>query len=536
MRFFAELGEQLDRNVVRRFALVVFGAAATLTLRVNSPLGWDEAVYAARAGDLSDTNFDWGTVTGGYWSDLRAPGFSTFVAAGFEIFGASDFVARLVSIAFSVGLLWMIAKTLDLVALPRAGTTAVIIGAVCPGFLATSTLAFADHTAAFFASVGFYFLLRAFVQGPGLGLVMVPLATGIATTARFGAAMFLGVAMALLAFALLYRIIRTKSYRDLIPFGISGLATAGIVLFLLSTTTLTRINSPIDATETQVDTVGNDPLNWLVDLQTILTPGAVDYGFNGPFWGWTYASLFVLLVLFAFGKLLVRGQWLWMISFLLVALAPVVFYGVSVRQYVTTYLSPQFAFAAGVLAWALWLPASGMKSEDEPPATSVPDPLPGSMGVIRIGLVAVALLAGFVGWRSFGGVLAMHERLTGFEQVRVAAIAADDILGADCRLVTSRIPQVAWYSDCVTVGFAGSLESEVAPAGAPWDDFLALQASRVDLSTSPGLGFLLLEGVGGQPRIDDVWSRSNPDNSVLLSAANGRRVAIVGLDVAPGVE
>ena len=533
MQFSETLGQTLDRPRVRRVILVAFGAIAALSLRVQSPLAWDEAVYAARGKDLARTNFEWDTITSAYWSDLRAPGFPGFLAAAFELFGESDLIARLVVVGFSVGLLWMIATTLDLVASRRVGTTAIVIAALCPGFLATSTLAFADHPAAFFAVVGVYFLLHAHVRGAGLGLAMVPIALGIATTMRFGATMFVGAALFIVAGAIVLRAIRERDPRALIPYVGAGAVTGAVVLFLLGTTFLTRNASPLEATDAQVDSVNNSSTNWLRDLETILTPGAVDYGFNGAFWGWSYALVFVVVVVAVTTKLLMRGQVLWLLMFAAVSLTPVVMYGLSVRQYVTTYLSPQFAIGAAMLAWAIWLPApTRSDDDDDEPAEPATTALPFA-GMVRTGLVLLALGTAFVSWRSFEGVEAMHERLGGFEQVRLASIAADDMLGSDCRLFTTRVPQVAWYSDCNASGFSGSFQpdGESVGGGMPWDEFVQVQASRVDLSGGATIGFLLLEGASGQPRIDDVAELADPDNSVVLRSASGRRVALFEVNV-----
>lgn len=485
-------------------------------------------MYAARGKDLARTNFDWDTITSAYWSDLRAPGFPGFLAVAFELFGESDLIARLVVVGFSVGLLWMIATTLDLVAPRRVGTTAIVIAALCPGFLATSTLAFADHPAAFFAVAGVYFLLDAHIHGAGLGLALVPIALGVATTVRFGATMLVGAALLIVAGAIVLRALRERDPRVLLPYVGAGAVTGAVVLFLLRTTFLTRNASPLEATDAQVNNVNNSSTHWLRDLETILTPGAVDYGFNGAFWGSSYALVFVIMVVAITTKLLMRGQVLWLLMFATVSLTPVVMYGLSVRQYVTTYLSPQFAIGAAMLAWAIWLPAPN-RPDDERTEPAVTQPF---AGMVRPGLALLALGTAFVSWRSFEGVEAMHERLSGFEQVRLASIAADDMLGSDCRLFTTRVPQVAWYSDCNASGFSGSFQPDgESVGGMPWDEFVQVQASRVDRSEGAVIGFLLLEGASGQPRIDDLLDLADPNNRVVLRSSSGRRVALLQVHV-----
>ena len=494
---------------------------------IQSPLGWDEAVYAARGKDLGRSDFNWDTITSSYWSDLRAPGFPGFLAAAFTMFGESDLIARLVAVGFSVGLLWMVAATLDLVSSYRVGTTAIVITAICPGFMATSTLAFADHPAAFFAVAGTYFFLRAYVRGIDLGLVLVPVMLGISTTIRFGSLMFVATALVVVSGAVLWRSFATRDMRALIAYISVGIVTSAIVLFLLSTTFLTRKLSPLSATSAQVDSVNNSSTNWLHDLKTILKPGAVDYGFNGAFWGWSYALFFVLTVVTVVTKLLMRGQVLWLLLFFAVSFGPVAMYGLSVRQYVTTYLSPQFAIGAAMLAWAIWLPRPDGACELGTVGSARSHRV--SQGLVRISLTLPLIATVFLAWRSLEGVEAMHKRLGGFEQVRLASMAADDLLGSDCRLFTARVPQVAWYSECNASGFSGSFvpDGEPVGGGSPWEEFVGAQASRVDLRGGAAIGFLLMEGVSGQPRIDDIDSFVRAKDAVTFKSESGRRVVLL---------
>lgn len=531
MRFTDFVATQLERKATRPTVLAAFGVLAMLTLRGQSPLGWDESVFAARAKDLAATNFDWNQITGAYWSDLRAPGFPGFMAVAFEIFGSSDFIARAVVVAFSIGLLVVIGRTLDLVAPAVVGTTAIILIATCPGFFATSTLAFADHPGAFFAFAAVYFTLRAHVSASPTGLVMVPLCLGIATAARYGAVLLVLVPFVVIAGMVATDTVRARSWRNLVPFAAAGAVTLALLATLLSTTVLTRTMSPRAAASTAVERIGNEATNWLQDLRTILEPGAVDYGFNGAFWGWSYFLAFVILVLVALTRLLMTRRFMWIALFAAISAGPLVLYGVTVRQFVTTYLAPGFASGAACLAWALFLPERDATNESEASARTDTERQPARL--VQFGAITAAIAMLFVGWRTFTGVEAMHYRLTGFEQVRVAATAADDVLGADCRLFTTRVPQAAWYSDCHVTSFSGTFQpdGEAVGGGLPWDAYLKAQAARVDTTSDPSLGFILLEGAGGQPAIDDVWDARIADQSVIFRSDAGRRVALVGVEV-----
>ena len=115
----------------------------------------------------------------------------------------------------------------------------------------------------------------------------------------------------------------------------------------------------------------------------------------------------------------------------------------------------------------------------------------------------------------------------------MASIAADDMLNSDCLLFMARVPQVAWYSDCTVLAFAGSFQpdGESVGGGVPWDEFIQVQTSRVDLSGGATIGFLLLEGASGQPRFDDLIESADLENSVILRSESGRRVALFEVDV-----
>lgn len=523
------IGLLLDQLRTRQAVVGLFAIAALLTFRVQSPLGWDEAVYAARAKDLEQTNFDWDVISSAYWSDLRAPGFPAFAGFAFEIFGTSDLVARAVIVVFSVGLLVMLARTLDLIAPPRVGTTAALIAALCPGFFATSTVAFADHAAAFFAVVTVWALLRAHVTGSTGILATIPVAIGTATTMRFGAVMLVVAPLGLIALVVVVSSARRHAYRDLVPYIAAGVISLGVVGYLLTSTFLTRHASPLDASSAQLEVLNNASDRWLTDLRTILTPGPVDYGFNGAFWGWSFFSVFVVTLLVAVTKALIDRRFGLLAAAALIAFAPVCLYAWSVNQYVTTYLAPQFAIGAAALAMVIWGPALRPLMAAEVSVARDASDL-GSRPKVdsRAGLIVLSIVVGFVGWRTFEGAEAMHERLTGFEQVRLASIAADDVLGQNCRLFTTRVPQAAWYSNCNAVGFSGSFQpdGETVGNGSTWDDFVAAQAGRVDTSNGAGLGFLLLEGASSQPSIDEVLNTAEGE-SVVLRAPNGRRVALV---------
>jgi len=529
MRFENYLGDYLDRRASRVTSLIVSLLVALVVLRERSPLAWDEAVYAARAKDLSQTNFDWSTITSAYWSDLRAPGFPAFLGVAFEFVGASDFAARALVAAFSVALLALIASTLDLFNKPRVGTSAIAITIACPGFLATSTLAFADHPAAFFSVLALYFALRSYLRKTPTGLFMVPISLGIATTIRFGAAMFVAAPLGIIGLLVVVQYARTRNSRQLIAFLSTGALSVLVVGYLLTSKLLTRNASPLDAKDAQVAITGNSATNWIGDLKTILSPGPVDYGFNGAFWGWSYASIFTILALVAIIRLVIARRLLPIALVSIVSLTPVVLYGLTVRQFVTTYLSPEFALGAAMLAWAYWAASDAEIALPDPDLGKIPGTRERAHRLIFAAISVVYLATGV---RTFVGVSNMHKRLQGFEQVRAASVIANDVLGEECRLFTTRVPQAAWYSDCKVVGFSSGLVPEEAATARKdqINDYVAQQAARTSITDKIDvLGFLILEGAGNQPSIDVVWPERDPDQSVILSSPTGRRVALIGM-------
>lgn len=557
----AALGVHLDQPAVRRVIVLVFGVAGLLILSGDSPLGWDEGVYAARAKDLVNSDFSWSFRSGTYWSDVRAPGLPMLISVPFKLFGASGFVARALVLAFALALLSLIGSTLDLFFARRVGTFAVVLISLCPGFLATSTLAFADVPAIFFAMVAVYLLARWRSDPQSRSLFLVPAALGAATTIRFGSLFLVAAALLVIGLLVIVSAVRQREWGRVASLCLAAVSSAMVIWILLASRLLTTVNSPLDATRAITEINDNPAGRWVDDLATILSPGPVDYGFNGAFWGWSYALLFGVLATCAVLRLVLLRQFLVLGISGVVSVAPLLLYGWSVNQFVTTYLAPIFALGAAMVAIGLWCeppPRSRTNGLIEAHATepavdedvevtssgrgapALETPTDEAVAVsawlhwfgIRntsklIGAVSVALFA-TVGAATYQGVDGMHERLAGFEQVRVGSMIADDLLGEDCRLATSRVPQVSFYSDCA-VGrlYVGqSLFDGI-------DDDLELDRIAQQAGAAPGstLGLLLLEGVSGEPLVDDVWAQRIDEQSVVLTSGAGRRVGVVALEM-----
>ena len=560
MRTSNRLGEALDRESVRFWVVFAFFVTSLFVLRTASPLSWDEAVYAARGADLNSSDFRWGYFSGSYWSDLRAPGFSVALAGVFRFFGATDAAARILTVLFAVIFVVVIARTLDLLFPRRVGTSATLLLVACPGFLATATLSFADIPAAAVVALAVYVLADAWANHRSTYLFLVPVFAGIATTMRFGA-MMLGVAP-LVGFGALvfYRGYRLRARREMLSVVLCGLATAAVVYGLLATRILTRSSSPLEAKANRLDVVDKPWSQSFEDLFNILKPGRVGYGFGSAFWGWSFAVAFTVLTLAVFCRLLIGLHWPTLAICFVTAVSPLLLYSLSVRQFVSTYLAPLYAVGAAMLAVGFWV-AAGASSRldvcgrpvaadsnrvgDPDPAAVLPaegaDFTHGGSGdrstswatrlaligrpAVVLGPLVVYLL---IGWASVRSVERMHRDLFVWDDVRELSAIADDAIGGTCRLVTVRVPQVAWYSDCSVHHFDGPPESGDA-SDDELAEFVVRQGNRIGASNSgQHYGLLLLEHLSRQPDIDAVMRIAVTGRSVVVGSASAdRRAALV---------
>jgi len=138
--------------------------------------------------------------------------------------------------------------------------------------------------------------------------------------------------------------------------------------------------------------------------------------------------------------------------------------------------------------------------------------------------------AGVLALSTTVGVVKMHERLSGFDELRNASIIADQLLGPDCKLATSRTPQVSWYSDC----YAGrSRANSTSFDGGPESDADVLRAEASALGAVEGeiIGYLLLDGLSTEPAIDQLWEQRVETQSAVLSSELGRRVGLMAVQI-----
>ncbi len=522
------LGIWLDRSATRICISGAFVAVCLFILRVGAPLSWDEAVYATRADDLSRTNFNWEFYSGSYWSDLRAPGFPAILAAIFRVFGATDFVARIVTVAFALLLMLTIAWMLDRLYRPRVGTSAMLLIAACPGFLVGSTLAFADIPAAAVSALAVLVIVDAWAHRRTIFLFLIPVLSGIATTMRFGASMLAAAPLVIFGAAIIIRGWRDRRRDEIISTVTAGAATAIVVYLLLSTKLLTRTSTPLDAKYNRMDAVGKPRFQAFTDIVDILHPGRVGYGFGSAFWGWSFAVAFGLLTVAVICRLLVAARFKQLLLCLLVAVTPLLLYVLAVRGFVTTYLAPLYAIGAAMVATGYWTATDERPSDEEDgqPAetasdSSSADGLLGARTGTTVLAVVVAAYA-LIGWSSVRANESMHRALGVWDGVRLTSqLAGESILG-DCKIATVRTPQVSWYSDCRVYSFVAPSEGKhVSESELP--EYLDRLEAHMGISGGGWYGLIIIEPFGGQPSIATAQPMSVARRSIVIGSESAQR-------------
>jgi hypothetical protein len=117
---------------------LVYLVVVLLSVRRGPPLGWDESVYALRAGDFAD-----GVAPLGYWDDYRAPGLP-WLGHLWWIEGREAVMLRLLVAGFGLGLVgvtWLLTRHLFG---RRAGLVAAAGVAVTPPLLLAATQVWPD--------------------------------------------------------------------------------------------------------------------------------------------------------------------------------------------------------------------------------------------------------------------------------------------------------------------------------------------------------------------------------------------------------
>ena len=419
---------------------LVFALICVWLVARGAPLGHDEAVYALKARTLSE-----GTTSAFFWNDYRAPGLP-MVLALIGRYVSSDASMRLGVVIFgglTILLTWLIGRKLfD----QRVGLIAASGVAFSPVIVASASSVWPDLPGTALGLAVLAVLIFS-VQGERVSwwvLAAAPLSVA-ATLVRFGAPIPIGIG------ALSIAIWRWKVIRRSLPqVAALGLLTAIPVWGMLSTSSLLGTTmSPLDAIAS-LDASNDFPFY----------RGLVDY-----------AKMADFLVLHPTGVMLVLGMIFGIVtaarksttdkttdkSFSLSA-------GIAVVTVLVLALTlhGEYRYLTPAYPW-LWIAAAFGLSEASR-STSAAFVGPGA-----VILLVLAMLGGAVD----GGV-EVEKNKERFPDIRTAAFQLNEQTNdGDCGVITGYVPQVAWYSRCVTTNFSNQ-EVRLTSTSFPDDPVLFL--------------------------------------------------------------
>jgi len=395
---------------------LVFALVCVWLVSRGAPLGHDEAVYALKARTLAE-----GTTSAFFWNDYRAPGLPMALAL-IGRFVSSDASMRLGVVVFgglAILLTWLIGRKLfD----QRVGLGAATGMAFSPVVIASASSVWPDLPG---TAIGLAVLtvLIFSVQKDTVSwwvLAAAPLSVA-ATLVRFGAPIPVGMGAVAIA------VWRWKVVRRSVPQVVAlGVLTGVPVWVLLSTSLIGGALSPLDAIAS-LDSSNDFPFY----------QGLVDY-----------AKMADFLVLNPPGLLLVVGVIFGIVTAVRVPSSrksfalPAVIALVTVLGLALT-LHGEYRYLAPAYPW-LWISAAFGLSEASR-----------SLGTAFVGPgIAALLVLTILGGAADGGVEVAKNKER-FPDIRTAAIQLNQATNdGECGVITGYVPQVAWYSRCVTTNFS----------------------------------------------------------------------------------
>lgn len=396
--------------------LAAYGIVGLLLIADGAPLGHDESVYALKSRQMHS-----GGTSLWYWNDYRAPGLPMVLQVTWLISGTEPFLRASVWMfgAVGVALTWLIARTLfD----TRAGLMAAAGLAMASPWLATSTSIWPDVPGAVLGlgAVAIILFATEGEQASWWLLAAAPVAL-LAVFVRYGALVPMGIgALAVMIWR------RQKVLRSLPKFAALGAVVGvGSLSILLVPSITGAATSPFSSIRTLQS-----------DNAFPITQGIRDYVRQADFIVGGYAGLLltvglVLSILYAVREQRHRSAWLFVFTTTLVTaiVLAIILHG----EY--RYLSPVLPLAWIMAGWGL---AEATRRFPREPALVI--------GVVLAVLVPVNAL---------GHAGSQTELLADrFEDLRVVSRTIDATHGyEDCGIITSYIPQVAWYTECVTRRF-----------------------------------------------------------------------------------
>jgi 4-amino-4-deoxy-L-arabinose transferase-like glycosyltransferase len=392
--------------------LGVYGLVALKLVAEGAPLGHDEAVYA-----LKSRQMHLGGTSLWYWNDYRAPGLPLLLQGTWLIRGTEPFLRMTVwgFGALGVTLTWLLGRTL----LDRgAGLMAAAGLALASPWLSSSTTIWPDVPGAVLGLGAIAIILFA-TEGERASwwvLAAGPLAI-LAVLVRYGALAPMGVG------ALAVMIWRRRTVLRSLPqfVALGTMVAAGSLLILTVPAVVGATTSPWSSIR-------------LLQAQNEfpITQGIRDYIRQADFIVGGYVGLLFtiglgLAALYAIREPDRRQPWLFLMS--ITAATTVILAIILHGEY--RYLAPVYPLAWIIAGWGLVETGRHMPKE--------------AVWLVG-GLLALLLPINAVSHAGTQTDL-LSER---FEDIRVVSRDINPVHGyEECGIITSYVPQVAWYTECV---------------------------------------------------------------------------------------
>jgi|GEM_PF-5122027 len=498
-------------NVLRTFLGIYAGISTWLVSR-SGALAWDESVFALAGRTLKEKGYSVPLSELPNWSSLRAPGFPYILSLIFRALPASDFVVRMVSVAGSVFLLWVLSRILLRFAGEYASIFGTVIIAFTPGFLLTGTMAFGDNIAASIALFGVLSIFN-YVEGRDKRndaiLVVSPLLIGLATVIRYGVPFVVFLPLAVIAFQIWKR---SKASGDFTPAWKVSVSIAFAAVMSWVVIFRDPLSAGSSAASARSASTSSPFSKGLSELLATLRPGKVHYGFTGHHWGPIFFVLVVVpLLLGVVYCLLTEKNKFRNLGILVMAIFPMVCYAVLTRLFVVTYASPLVAIAIAVCVVIIFNSDLG--------SSIVPVHSTAAAKAVLFVLIGASTLA------AVASVREEHRGLRGFDGVAEMAQIGGIIGGDSCSIRTQRGPQVQWYSGCRTMPASpSSIGVSSAEEFRGW-----IESELATLAPGQLRQFVLLENLRNQVEVEWIYSSLEvyPEVDVLEVGKSRRTILVI---------
>ncbi len=405
------------RELLALAAIVaISGLVALRLIAEGAPLGHDEAAYALKSRQMSV-----GGSSAWYWNDYRAPGLPLILQITWLVQGTEPFLRLTVWVfgALGVVLVWFIGRTLfD----ARTGLIGAAGLALTPPWIASATSVWPDVPGAVLGLAAIAIILYATETERASWWILAagPVAL-IALLVRYGALIPMGIG-ALAVMIWRYKVVQ-RSWPRFLALGL--ITGVGSLLILTVPGVVGTATSPWSSIQLLKEGSGLP-----------ITQGIRDYIRQADFIIGGHAGLLLIVglalaALYAWRDPELRARW----TFLMGVTSTTALVLVLILHGEYRYLSPVFPFAWVVAGLGL-----ARASRRVPRET---------------GLLVAAVLAVLIPLNSMSSAGQEVDKLSErFGELRVVSRAINAEHGyEECGIVTSYIPQVAWYTECTTRRF-----------------------------------------------------------------------------------